>query len=238
MTTVVQVIIRVILGVKGFIAARPGLPAGILSAAAALIARVDAMRALGQAQGAGQARSKKAVTREEELRRYIWFFIIQPLGFIAADAFADQPSRALEFRMTAALTRAKERFLAQGRAILQATRASEALLLEFGMDPGLPALLAAQLDEYAALPEAVTDGRRTRFGATDQLDTATKQALTTLRRLDGLMRHHFRDDPATLAEWATVRNVPWPGSSKAKAGGAGDSAGTPPAGGPETGADA
>jgi len=122
MTTVVQVIIRVILGVKGFIAARPGLPAGILSAAAALIARVDAMRALGQAQTFGGVVNYDVAICDRLQRATNDPAAHQPLGFIAADAFADQPSRALEFRMTAALTRAKERFLAQGRAILEAAR--------------------------------------------------------------------------------------------------------------------
>ncbi len=218
MTSVVQSLIRVILGLKGFFAARPGMPAGILAAVARLSNFAEAMRALGETQATGEARSMKAVSRAEEVRRYIWFFIIQPLGLIAVDAFSDDPSRKVEFRMTRALHSSKESFLARARAILAAIRAAEAILLEYGMDPGLPALLEAKLHEYAALPEEVTDGRRTRSGATDSLDTVTKQALNTLRRLDGLVRHHFRDDPATLAEWASVRNIPWPsGGTRTKA---------------------
>ena len=213
MTSISQVLIKVLLGIQGFFAARPGLPARMLAAAARLQALVDTIRALGQAQDASEVRSKKAVVQAEQVRRYIWFFIIQPFTQIAYAAFAGDPARKAEFRMTQPLNISKERFLARGRSIIEAIRANEAVLLEYGMDPGLPMLLEAKLNEYMALPVEVTEGRRTRSSATDGLDKATRQALQLIRWLDGLVRHHFRDDPTTLAEWATVRNVPWPGSA-------------------------
>lgn len=213
MTSIAQVLIKVILGIQGFFLARPGLPAKILAAAARLDGVVDTIRTLGQVQDASEVRSKKAVEQAEQIRRYIWFFIVQPFSSIAGAAFAGDPARKAEFRMTNPLNMSKERFLARGRSIIEAIRANEAVLLEFGMDPGLPALLEAKLNEYMALPVEVTEGRRTRSNATDGLDKATRQALRTIRWLDGLVRHHFRDDPTTLAEWATVRNIPWPGST-------------------------
>lgn len=213
MTSVVQVLIKVILGIQGFFAARPGLPARILAAAARLDSVVDTIRALGNAQDTSEIRSKKAVRQAEEVRQYIWLFIIQPFSRIAGAAFAGDPGRREEFRMTNGRNLPKERFLTRCRNILAAIRANEAVLLEFGMDPGLPALLEAKLNEYAALPVEVAEGRRTRSNATDGLDQVTRQVLQTIRWLDGLVRHHYRDDPTTLAEWATVRNIPWPGST-------------------------
>ncbi len=214
MTSVVQVLMKVILGIQGFFAARPGLPPKFLAAVGRLDGLVATILALGKIQETGEVRSKKAVEQAEEVRRYIWFFILQPFGRIAAAAFAGSPARKAEFRITQALNISKARFLTRAGAILDAIRANEAVLLEYGMDPGLPALLEAKLAEYTALPVEVTEGRRTRATATDKLDTATRQAIQTIRWLDGLVTHHFRDDPATLAEWATVRNIPWPGSAR------------------------
>ena len=231
MTSVTQVLIRVILGVKGFVGARTGLPQGIINAATRLVGLGETLRALGQAQDAGGTQSKVASRQGEDTQRFIWMFILQPLFFIAADAIAAEPRRILEFRMVRGLKLSKEKVLARSRAIHAAAVAATPTLLEYGMDPGLPVLLEAKLAEYAALPELVTDGLRARAGASDLLDVNARKAMTTLRRLDGLMRHHFRDDPATLAEWATVRNIPWPGSTKAKAARAAQAATTTPAAG-------
>ncbi|MBK8006795.1 MAG: hypothetical protein IPK12_23685 [Gemmatimonadetes bacterium] len=123
MTSVVQALIRVILGLKGLFAARPGMPAGILAAVARLSNFAEAMRALGETQTTGEARSMKAVSRAEEVRRYIWYFIIQPLGLIAADAFSGDRSRKVEFRMTRALHSSKESFRYRARSILTAPSA-------------------------------------------------------------------------------------------------------------------
>lgn len=216
MSSVFEILVRVVFGVKTFVAARPDATPGIRSATTKLVGLADAMRALGQQQGEGGTLSQKAVDRATELRRFIRLFLLQPVALIAADAFQGQQARVREFRMVRSGECSKETFLLRARAIHAAVVAAEPVFLQFDMDPGLPALLNEALAEYAALPEQVTDGLRTRAGARDGLESQARKLMTTLRRLDGLVLHHYRDDPATLAEWKTVRNVPWPGSTKVK----------------------
>lgn len=217
MSGLVQLLLRTALAIQEFLVAHPGGTPGFEAAVAKLGVLIDTIRALAKDREEGASRTQKAVDRATQLRREIRRFMLQPIAALAQSVFRGQPGRLREFKMVRWASRSKEDFLAKGRAIHGAVVADLARFVELGMDPALPDALAEALDEFAALPAQVNAGKRVRTGARDGIEKAADDIMDLFHRLDGLMRFRYRNEPALLAEWQLVRNIPWPNSAKARA---------------------
>jgi hypothetical protein len=214
MTALTVMLLGIVVGVEKFLAGLPPGTPGFQAAAERLREVAERLRALGRSQDAGDVRSRQATTRLAELRREIRAFYLLPIAALATSAFRDDRSTTLAFRMPRRGYDAREAFLAKCRNIHAELVAHRDTFVTLGMDPDVPEQFAAALDEFEALPSEGTEARQVRRAARTDTERALDDLMDLIHRLDGLMRLRFRNDPATLAKWQQVRNIPWSTGAK------------------------
>jgi hypothetical protein len=67
--------------------------------------------------------------------------------------------------------------------------------------------LAADIAAFEASITEQNRSRDARIAATGSIDEAIERGIAALRQLDAIVRNKFRDDPATLAAWASASHV-------------------------------
>ena len=80
-----------------------------------------------------------------------------------------------------------------------------------------PTLLANLANGIAEVEQSTDDfhaGRRAHVGATADMDRVMAEIMAEIHHLDGIYLYRFRDNPESLAAWASARDIAWR-SSKA-----------------------
>ena len=136
---------------------------------------------------------------------------LKHLHTIAEAGAQESPGLVERFRVPAA-GEGQEKILTAIRTSIAEVEARKDFFIRFGMDPTTPDTLKQVLVDFS---EAVDDGRagrRAHVGARAELDHVGADIMTTVNHLDGIIRHHFKDNPELLAAWESARDVAWPSS--------------------------
>jgi hypothetical protein len=104
-------------------------------------------------------------------------------------------------------SKSAQRWLAAARAIAAEAEPSKQDFIRLG----LPANFLEELQERIAEVDEIISRRGQATGesvaAGAAIDKAIEDGMKIVRELDAIVRNIFRDDPATLAEWASARHI-------------------------------
>jgi hypothetical protein len=162
---------------------------------------LEATRCAAARQGTVRAR--------DALRAELWEFELRSITDIAA--VASRTVRGIAGRFTLPPFRIGDRaFAIAARRLAQEAIVERETLLLHGLSPTVPLALLEQLTEWQALGRVALESRlrhvAARAGVRDRADAMLRQ----ITLLDGLVRWHWRTDPARLAAWQSARKVRWP----------------------------
>lgn len=179
-----------------------------------LIALIEQFRLLGEQEANGEKSKVGANRARGALARELRYFLLTPLGKLAATIFKADPGHAAHYRMTSRAARTNEGFLIGARAVLANLRADLQVFVAEGLPADFMETLAAAIKEYEKLPLRAVSGKLAATNAREGVDGVTTEIMEILSRLDSLNRIRFRTDPALAPEWELIRSIPWPKPAK------------------------
>lgn len=103
--------------------------------------------------------------------------------------------------------RNQTQFLAGARGAVQTAREYATVLQSYGMPVTLLDTIAAQLDRFEHLMQDRDGLGQTAVATTRDLDLAATELLNLSLLWNGLITHHYRDDPATLRAWESAADM-------------------------------
>jgi hypothetical protein len=97
--------------------------------------------------------------------------------------------------------------ISRAESFLEAIGPVKAAFVERGLPADFDEQLAAALPEIGSSSQARTLGRAEQIGGTAGIDAKASEGLRDLQELDSILSYHYRNDPAQLAAWKSVRHV-------------------------------
>lgn len=177
------------------------------------LAEADVLAAR-QRDGINAVRS--ATTQKRALRRRMRRTQLVHLARVAESAAAEAPDLVQKFRLTReAVPYLAFRTAARGMSAEAQNR--KEVLVKHGLLDSVLQSLSQSLDQFDQAVEQGTDGRRAHVGASAELDALAEELIQIVRLMDGLNRYRFANDPESLAQWESARNVVGPPRSDGKA---------------------
>jgi hypothetical protein len=206
--------------VLNFTRAHPDPSEGYTAALARLEKTLAQVQVVAARQREGINASRSATARKRELRRKMRRTQLLHLARVAESAATEAPDLAQKFVLVPeAIPYLAFRTAARGMSA-EAQNQKE-LLVKHGLIDSVLVSLSQSLDQFDQAVEQGTEGRRAHVGASAELDALAEELTQTVRLMDGTNRYRLADNPNSLAEWASARNVIGP----AKTGGGGPSDG-------------
>jgi hypothetical protein len=97
--------------------------------------------------------------------------------------------------------------IAKARAVIEAATPLEAVFIEHAMPATFLADLGALLTAFESAIDQKVDGTLTQIGGTTGLGVRAFEGVRAARKLDAIIRNHFRNDPVTLEVWRHARHI-------------------------------
>jgi hypothetical protein len=155
-------------------------------------------------------RDAAAATEERDrLIDLIFAEYLRPIAAISRGNAELDPATARRFRAPAR-DAAQGEFLGAARSVAALAEEQKAVFVRDGMPASFVADLTQALDDYEAAATKGNNARQLHVGARAELGTLARQVMQLLRRLDGINRYRYRNDPHLYAQWQAARNAAWP----------------------------
>jgi hypothetical protein len=177
----------------------------MFAALAAAIAELN-QQAASEISGRGAARegtASKSVARVEMRQR------LEAISQTARAMALDTPGLGDKFRLPRG--RGDQRLLTTARAFAQDAEPFVEAFVAHAMLPTFLTDLRAEIDRFEQAMREHSTGRETHIAARAAIDAAIEKGLTAVQHLDAIVLNQFRQDPSTLAVWASSRHVEYPG---------------------------
>lgn len=169
---------------------------------AAVGAAVDAMESAGAAQASGAA---SQMTMGKSLALAAIRSRLRAIRRTARAIAVDDPPVAELFRMPAGSN--EQVWLAAARAFIANATPIQAQFVAYGMRASFLTDLQSDIDEYDAAVAARDAATDAQIAATASIETAVHNGLDALRRLRGIVRNIYDNNPAKLAAWISASHV-------------------------------
>lgn len=176
---------------------------------ARLAEKVGRAAALLTQKESGELGSRSSTRHRQDLRRTMTRVTLRQVIRIARAIAITHPDVAGGIQLPP-LGRSEKAFLAAVQAIVEKTATHKALFLQQGLSEEGLAELTQQLAAYERSISDANAGRRAHTGAVAELRSLTKELLTMVQQLDGIVGYQFRNKPELLGAWKSARNVAWP----------------------------
>jgi hypothetical protein len=170
------------------------------------LARADAL--VLQAEAA-EREADALVARKDELRRVIGEDYLVHLMRIARVSLPEDPELRRRFRMPKSGAN-QQKFVATTRAILAEAASRKELFIAEGMAESFVEDLEALIGQYIQAVDQKTLGSARKVGAGAELKAITKELMALVRRVDGINRKRWQQNPELLAAWVSAKDVSWP----------------------------
>lgn len=206
MTAKTRRVLEMLVRVLNWLVAYPDEEPGGAVLATRLRALVARMTQVVDNQRTGLVQSRAASVRKEELRSAMLKGPIAHLAQVGRMAGRElhQLRSLFAFKPTAETMLA---FQTAARGMYAAAQEHLEVLVKYGASAEVVVQFGKWLDEFDAAVQLGIQGRTLHKGATQELETLTRQAGEIVRAMNARNRLRFQDNLQALGEWTSARTV-------------------------------
>jgi hypothetical protein len=202
--------------VRDFNTQHPSEIEGHAATAAELAQAVDQMDELSTQFETGVREASAATQEKVRVLGVLADSFLRPIAAIARGNGAFDPALVRRF-IAPNKSSDQATYLGAARSILTLATEQKAIFVGDGMPESFVEDFGKTLEQYDAVVRRVNTNQQLHVQARAQLASVARQILRLLKRLDGINRARFRNDPHLYQAWLAARNVAWPVGSAAKA---------------------
>lgn len=193
--------------VRAFVRAHPSDGPGFAAALARFEELVTRAQSHEAQQRDGRISARGATIRRAQLRHQLVFQLLRHLVGVGAVAAKERPELAQQFQLPAP-NGSNLALLTAAKGMLAEAEGSRDFLVGQGMSETLPDDLRKAVEEFEKVNDISRDARRDHVGARADLEAVTREILTQVKLLDGMIRYRLGGDAELMAAWKSARNVP------------------------------
>ena len=186
--------------------AKPNTSAGYVAALGGLADLLGRADALAAQQRDGTIEVRAATARKSKLRGDMLRGHLDHITAVAKAAADELPEQGRKL-ITSHKRLPYLVFRTTARAVQAEALSHKDVLVKHGLVETMLDGLGTVLDEFDAVLDQGTDGRRKHVGASAELDTVADEIVEVVNMMDGYNRVRFADDDEMLAAWESASNV-------------------------------